>query len=379
MTTPTLKKQTATAVVDLPTYPGAEDARLLAAFACQELDLAATRILASEMPDVAGTGVTLDLAPELAGLTGAIHAHLRGGGTHAASLASSPLRLRLLQHLRAHLVDRWSIDCNSDDLPRAIRILAALERVGETLQISEEEDVSSGSLSGPNAKAFVSEIAHDLRSPLTSILTLAETLRNGYSGDVNDVQRRQLGLIYSAALALSTTASDVMELAHDADLLGEEHAPLSLRQILDSVRDIVLPMAEEKGIDVRLTSPAQDHRLGHGLALSRILLNLTTNSLKFTRAGFVEVAIRPSTPTRLEFSVRDTGPGIRPDALSTLFQPFRREPGRTGYYFSGTGLGLSIVRKLVAALGSKLNLETRPGWGTRLSFELELPPVPARF
>jgi len=374
MTTPTLKKQAATAVVDLPRHRQAEDARLLAAFACQELDLAATRILAQERPDVTKTGV----APELAGLTGAIHACLRGDETRAASLASSSLRLRLLKHLRTHLVDRWSLDCNADDLPRAMRILAALERVGESLQISEAEDVSNDSLSGPNAKAFVSEIAHDLRSPLTSILTLAETLRSGYSGDVNDVQRRQLGLIYSAALALSTTASDVMELAHDADLLGEERAPLSLRQILDSIRDIALPMAEEKGIEVRLASPAQDHRLGHGLALSRILLNLTTNSLKFTQAGFVEIAVRPLTATRLEFSVRDSGPGIRPDALSTLFQPFRREPGRSGFYFSGTGLGLSIVRKLVEAMGSKLNLETRPDWGTRLSFESELPPLTVR-
>jgi signal transduction histidine kinase len=276
------------------------------------------------------------------------------------------------------LVDRWSTHCNPDDLPRAMRILSALEGLREALQISSEE-ASGDELSGPNAKAFVAEIAHDLRSPLTSILTLAETLRSGYSGDVNDIQRRQLGLIYSAALALSTTASDVMELAHDADLLGEERAPLSLRQILDSLRDIVLPMADEKGIEVRLASPAHDHRLGHGLALSRILLNLTTNSLKFTREGFVEVSIQPLTPTRLQFSVRDTGPGIRPDALSTLFQPFRREPGRAGYYFSGTGLGLSIVRKLVEAMGSKLELETRPDWGTRLSFELEMPSAAQRF
>ncbi|PYO72304.1 MAG: hypothetical protein DMD67_17250 [Gemmatimonadetes bacterium] len=68
-----------------------------------------------------------------------------------------------------------------------------------------------------------------------------------------------------------------------------------------------------------------------------------------------------------------TGPGVNPEALSSLFQPFRRAPGRGGYCFSGTGLGLAICRKLVEAQGSTLRLETRPGWGTRFFFELELP------
>ena len=72
-------------------------------------------------------------------------------------------------------------------------------------------------------------------------------------------------------------------------------------------------------------------------------------------------------------SVQDSGPGVNPDALATLFQPFRHARGRDGYCFSGTGLGLAITRKLVRALGSTLELETRPGWGTRFFFELDLP------
>ena len=151
--------------------------------------------------------------------------------------------------------------------------------------------------------------------------------------------------------------------------------PLSVTDVFQSVHDIVQPMAEEKGLEIRLRAPSDDRRLGHALALSRVLLNLTTNALKFTSQGFVEVAAEPRGPLRLEFSVRDTGPGIPSDALLKLYQPFRREPGRPGYYFSGTGLGLVICQRLVAAMGSELQVETRSGWGTRFYFETEIPPA----
>jgi signal transduction histidine kinase len=228
--------------------------------------------------------------------------------------------------------------------------------------------------SGPEGLELVAEIAHDLRSPLTSIITLAETLRSGLTGEVNEIQRRQLGLIYSAALALSSTASDVVELAHGGDSLAQsEPSPFSIREILESVGDIVRPMAEEKELELRFTSAGTDRRLGYPLALSRVLLNLTTNALKFTDKGFVEIAALPTGRTELEFSVRDSGRGINPRAMTTLYEPFRQED--RGYTFSGTGLGLTICRRLVEAMGSKLELETRLGWGTRFSFRLELPPA----
>ncbi len=106
------------------------------------------------------------------------------------------------------------------------------------------------------------------------------------------------------------------------------------------------------------------------------MLNLTTNALKFTEEGFVELVARSITPRQVVFSVRDTGRGIEKEARKTLFQPFRRSNSKErGFCFSGTGLGLNICRRLVSAMGSNLELETRPGWGTRFFFKLELPPA----
>ena len=222
------------------------------------------------------------------------------------------------------------------------------------------------------------EIAHDLRSPLTSILFLSETLQNGQSGDVNGIQRRQLALIYSAALGLSGLVSNAIELSRGGErLVDNEPCPFSIIQTLEAVQDMVRPMAEEKGLTVHLRPQAPDLRIGHPVALSRTLLNLTCNALKFTEHGFVEIAAVATDEAHVEFAVRDTGAGIDPQALTRLYQPFRRSRGRTGFTFSGTGLGLAISRKLVAAMGAELQVETGQSWGTRFYFEVPLPLAPS--
>jgi signal transduction histidine kinase len=259
------------------------------------------------------------------------------------------------------------------DSGQLLQILNAIERVGQHLE-AEWSQHFADRLSAPDGLELVVEVAHDLRSPLTSILFLAETLQRGRSGAVNTVQERQLGLIYSAAFGLSSVASDVIELARGGDRLVDlDPIPFSVTDILESVRDIVQPIAEEKNLTIRLTVPESDFRIGHPVALSRVLLNLTTNALKFTGEGFVELTAIQRAPRSIEFSVRDTGRGIPPQSMATLFEPFRRRQKPGEYAFSGSGLGLSICRKLVEAMGSVMQVETASGYGTRFYFVLDLP------
>jgi signal transduction histidine kinase len=282
---------------------------------------------------------------------------------------------RVLDLLRTELIN--CLTDARDSVTEVRDILVAMESLRGTMELMGTRPFAGG-LWGTDGLDLLVAIAHDLRSPLTSVLFLAETLQRGQSGPVNDVQHRQLGLIYGAALGLSSVASDVIELARGgAQLMEKEPTPFSVVTVLESVRDIVRPIAEEKQLAVRLQPLEGDQRMGHPVALSRVLLNLTTNALKFTAVGHVEISCREIGPDRVQFSVRDSGRGIDPAIVSSLYQPLRNGGGRGGQAFSQTGLGLAMCRALVEAMGSELNVETRRGWGTRFYFDLTLPPCPA--
>jgi signal transduction histidine kinase len=228
-------------------------------------------------------------------------------------------------------------------------------------------------LTGPDALELMIEVAHDMRSPLGSILFLADRLRSMQSGPLTPVQERQIGLIYSAAFGLSALAGDVIELARGGEgVVHQRPVPFSVADVMKSVASIVQPIAEEKGLAVRLAPPPSDARVGQPVALNRVLLNLTTNALKFTATGGVDVVATQRSRTVIEFSIQDTGRGIPPEVMATLFDPFRRRDNAGSATFSSAGLGLAICRHLVAAMGGDLGVTTSER-GTRFFFEIELP------
>lgn len=262
------------------------------------------------------------------------------------------------------------------DKADAIGLVRALERVRHSLEPVYHQglDAAFGSHDGA---VLVTEMAHDMRSPLTSIRCLAEVIERGQSGPVTELQRKQLRLIYGAALGLGAMASDVVEISRRGEeLVDTECSPFSVAEVMGGVADLVRPLADEKDITLVVQRLATDVRCGTPIALSRVLLNLTTNALKFTDSGRVEMQVRATGVSTVEFAVADTGPGIPPEALPDLFKPIRRAAGRSargGFLFSGTGLGLALCRKLVAAMGGELQLETEVGKGTRFKFEIEVP------
>lgn len=287
------------------------------------------------------------------------------------SQALLPLR-PLLDALRQGML---SADADGDET-QVLPVLRALERV-QTALADDSAQRFAERLGEADAMNLVVEVAHDMRSPLGSILFLVERLRRAQSGPVNAVQERQLGLIYSAAFGLSTLASDVMELARGGDRLV--HGPpiaFSVQEIFQQVRDIVVPMAEEKGLALQVEALEGDWRVGHPQALQRTLLNLVTNALKFTNEGSVTLAARALDRTRVEFTVADSGRGIPPHVLATLFDAFRRRQHPGDYAFSSAGLGLSICRKLIDGLGGELEVESELERGTRFRFVVDLPPAP---
>jgi signal transduction histidine kinase len=130
-------------------------------------------------------------------------------------------------------------------------------------------------------------------------------------------------------------------------------------------------LAEEKNLVLNTTFPQIDGRLGYPSALSRVLLNLTTNALRYTERGSVAVGATEHSPTLIEFWIEDTGRGIPDNVLAMLFDGFR--PGSVGIRFSSAGLGLAICRNLLEKMGSSLLVDTAVEEGTRFSFRIELP------
>jgi signal transduction histidine kinase len=263
-----------------------------------------------------------------------------------------------------------------EDLPKRttakeiLAVLSAMESMSNRNDHRAPADASPGRASADALNGML-EIAHDMRSPLSAILLLVEPIRRGQKGPVTPIQERQLGLIYGAALGLSTLANDIIDAARgECPDAGEKH-PFSVSGTMQDACAVVRPIAEEKGLELTQAYPTVDGRLGDAAAIHRVLVNLASNALKYTDRGSVSVGGTELDATRVEFWVKDTGRGIPESVLKRLFDEFR--PGPVGSRFFSAGLGLTICRRLLKTMNSTLQVETAMDKGTRFSFVLDLP------
>ena len=256
--------------------------------------------------------------------------------------------------------------------------LEANEVVCALLKLDEAEDAWRRTdrgkfisrLTGADCADAVVAIAHDIRSPLCSILLLVDALRRAERTAPNAVRERQLGLIYGAAFGLSTTVSNLISAARGDGLVQGQPMPFSVSETMHSVSSIVQPMCEEKGIPLGMEFPENDARIGYASAIQQSLLNLTSNAIRYTDSGTAAIGCTEIGRDRVEFWVEDTGPGIPDEVIERLCYGF--PPEGVKLRFSSAGLGLAIVRTLVEAMGSTLQVDSGSE-GTRFSFVLALP------
>ncbi len=278
----------------------------------------------------------------------------------------------LVDALRTEFIARLNKDRSRRIMSKEmLAVFAAMEELSSIAENAAPDNGFVEKLDSPDASRAVQEIAHDMRSPLSAILFLVDTLRAGQSGPVTPVQERQLGLVYGAALGLSGLADDIMESTRGSLIDNVKPQPFSLAETIHDVCAIVAPVAEEKRLILQETYPTADVRVGHANAIHRVLLNLTNNALKYTQKGTVSLGATDVDGSRVEFWIEDTGRGIPEHVLAMLFTEFR--PGASGMRFSSAGLGLSICRSLLAKMNSALRVDTAQEQGTRFSFVLDLP------
>ena len=272
----------------------------------------------------------------------------------------SSLKVNFLSELAA------TPDLNANEV---VRTLIKLDEAEDAWRRTDRGKFISR-LTGADCADAVVAIAHDIRSPLCSILLLVDALRRSEKSTPNPIRERQLGLIYGAAFGLSTTVSNLIGAARGDGLVQGQPMPFSVSETMHSVATIVQPMCEEKGIPLGVEFPENDARVGHASAIQQALLNLASNALRYTDAGSVAMGCSELSPDRVEFWVEDTGPGIPDEVLERLCYGF--PPEGVKLRFSSAGLGLAIVRTLVEAMGSTLQVDTGVE-GTRFSFVLSLP------
>jgi signal transduction histidine kinase len=292
----------------------------------------------------------------------------------AGPVGGGPLAAQTFDRLHEAFIeelDRLRGGLRAGELSAALRAFELVRKEAE----SDESQRFVAALKSDDAVDLVVEIAHDMRSPLTAILMLSQIVRGTQAQTGNAIQSRQMALVYSAAFGLNALVNDVIALARDGDrLIDPEAVPFSVSALMKSVVDMIRPIAEERELALAVNTPPVAWRVGQPIALSRVLLNLASNALKYTETGEVSVSAVELGPTHLRFEVTDTGPGIPPDVLPTLFEPLVKRSSTTrGHRFSRTGLGLAICRKLLRDMGSELRVDTERDKGTRFFFDLTLP------
>ena len=220
--------------------------------------------------------------------------------------------------------------------------------------------------------AFLATMSHELRTPLNSIIGFTGILLQQLAGPLNDEQRKQLGIVRDSARHLLALINDVLDISKiEAGQLEVTRAPLDLRASIDKVAGIVRPLAEKKGLALRMRlAPEIGPCETDSRRLEQVLLNLLQNAIKFTERGEVALAAEIEGGA-LRLSVADTGIGIRPEDMGQLFQPFRQIDSGLSRQHEGTGLGLAICRRLVELLGGTLRAESQ--WGQGSVFTLTLP------
>lgn len=282
---------------------------------------------------------------------------------------------------------------NMGDIPKAFYHLKAYEKMKEeifqqttfnklrNLQTRQQVELAQKEKEVAERTAqlkqqFMANMSHEIRTPMNAIVGMTRLL---LSKEPRDEQMRYLRAIQQSADNLLVIINDILDLSKiEAGKIVIEHTDFSLREIVNSVKDMLMLKAEEKGLEFRVVidTGIPNRLVGDPTRINQILINLAGNAIKFTERGHVtiNVAIQKSNDKKhwLQFDVIDTGIGIAPDYVGKIFESFTQAGTDVARKFGGTGLGLTISKQLAELMNGDISVRSELGKGTVFSVVIPL-------
>ena len=300
--------------------------------------------------------------------------------TETRSVQEVEFRLRHRDGHFLHILSRGKVVARSQDgMPsRVVGTHSDITRLKEAENAQRAQQLAEAA--SASKSEFLSRMSHEIRTPLNAITGFAQLLRlQMQTGPADVAQRNYVDQILHAGRHLSGLVNDVLDLQQvEAGVMSLRPEVLRLDEEVVQCLSMLLPMAEQREIAMSSDIPADIHVLADRQRLRQVLVNIGSNAIKYNQhGGLVRVEGRTLPNAVIELAITDAGAGMTPEQLNRLFQPFERL-GRETSHVEGTGLGLIITRSLIESMGGRMEIESRPGSGTRVSITLpQAPPAVA--
>lgn len=221
--------------------------------------------------------------------------------------------------------------------------------------------------------SFLSNLSHEFRTPLNSILSLSQLLLGRADGDLSSEQEKQVGFIQKSAAELSDLVNDLLDIAKvEAGKIDVKPRHFEVQDVFGALRGMLKPLLTGNSLELIFDAQPDLPPLHTDEGkLSQILRNLISNALKFTRRGHVRLTANSENDGWITFRVSDTGIGIAPEDQERIFEEFVQVESELQTKLKGTGLGLPLSRRLAELLGGTITVESQLGVGS--TFEVILP------
>ncbi|GAA6205225.1 hypothetical protein NBRC116600_20230 [Thalassotalea sp. SU-HH00458] len=284
------------------------------------------------------------------------------------------------QQFRANTADGSQIDIQlvltKTEIENDVTYIALVSDLSESLHFQHELTLAKEAADKANqAKSnFLANMSHEIRTPMNGVMGALQLLAKE---NVSENAKDLINTARQSSSSLITIINDILDFSKiEADKLAIEIIPFNLTQIIEFLLNETKALAQNKGNNITFTTAEhyQEGWQGDPIRIKQIILNLLSNSLKFTEQGQITIFLSTSEHGDVMIEVKDTGIGMSPETLENIFTRFQQADNSTTRKYGGTGLGISITQSLIKLMHGSIEVESELNKGTSITVTLPLKP-----